>query len=189
MRVMRALLAATVLAVLAACSGGGSTTASSTSSTSQSSSSSVATTTSTSSPATPEEAVKAAYLAYWKMVDRLVAAPNSNDSEIAEKAVDPALSNLRDTLSTDAAKGETRRIPVGGRYSHRLDSVSIANGSAEIVDCHVDDKVVYSASGVVLDDATSTGRLKASLVLAGDRWLVSNVQVLEQYDGIAGCAA
>src|SRR4051812_11279994 len=93
------------LVLIAACSGGGSGSAASTTTTTSTTSTTVASTTTT----TPEEAVKAAYLAYWKMIDRLSVAPDPDDPELAQRMVDPRLSSARDELATERAKGQSTR--------------------------------------------------------------------------------
>ena len=88
------------LGLLAACSSGGGSAAKTTT---------TSTTTSTTAPTTtttaPEDAVKAAYLDYWKMVDRLAAAPDPDDPELAQRAMDPVLSDVLNDISTRKAQG------------------------------------------------------------------------------------
>src|SRR5437899_2433416 len=67
------------LVLLAACSGGGGGSAASTSTTT-----STSTTLATTTTLSQKEAVKAAYLAYWKMIDRLAGAPDPNDPELTQ---------------------------------------------------------------------------------------------------------
>src|SRR3954468_6650886 len=87
--------------LLAACSGGGgSAQAPSTTTT-------TATTAPTTSTTTVEDAVKEAYLAYWKMIDRLNESPNPNDPELSSRVLDPFLSEVRDELTSQASTGHS----------------------------------------------------------------------------------
>src|SRR3954451_14881860 len=103
-------LAVMGLVLLAACSGGGGGSAASTTTTTSTTSTTVASTTTT----TPEEAVKGADLAYWRMIDRLNAAPDPNDSVLADRTLDPLLSFVKGTLATQAVEGRTF-IAMAGR--------------------------------------------------------------------------
>src|SRR3954469_6169110 len=107
-----------VVVLAAACSSGGGGSAGGTTTTTTS------TTVPTTSTTTVEDAVREAYLAYWKMIDRLAAAPDPNDPELADRAVDPILSNARDVLTSQRTRGETTRTPANGKYSHVLQSVN-----------------------------------------------------------------
>src|ERR1044072_7603705 len=68
---------------------------------------STSTTVATTTTVAPEAEVKAAYLAYWKMVAGLAAAPDPNDPELEQRATDPVLSAFKDELVTRIAEGRT----------------------------------------------------------------------------------
>src|SRR5690242_7563572 len=92
------------LSLLAACSGGGSgPAAKATTTTVASTTTTLAVTTTT----TPEDAVKQAYLDYWKMIDRLNAAPDPADPELPQRIAEPLLSTVKDQLSTQRSEGHT----------------------------------------------------------------------------------
>src|SRR4051794_25632127 len=101
MSVRRTALVLAVAALLCACSGGSSETAARSSVAASSTESSAAPTTTT-PPTTlsDEEAVKAAYLAYWTMVDDLFAHADSLAEGLTEVAVEPLLASVRDNLDT-----------------------------------------------------------------------------------------
>src|ERR671911_1658895 len=48
----------------------------------------------------PEAEVEAAYLAYWEMAERLLAAPDPDDPEIAQRVIGSARAKLVDSLAT-----------------------------------------------------------------------------------------
>lgn len=178
--------AVVVLGLLAACSGGGSGSAAKTTTTTASTTTTtVAVTTTT----TPEDAVKQAYLDYWKMIDRLIAAPDASDPELELRAVDPLLSAVRDDMSTRKSEGRTTRPPANSKYAHVIQKVIVSATTATIVDCYVDDRVQFSADGSVLNDAVSTDNATSTLVLAAGAWRVSSVDIRELGAGDLGCAA
>jgi hypothetical protein len=172
-----------LVATLAACSGSGGGTAAPTTTTTAPTTTSEATTTTLS----PEAQVKAAYLAYWQTIDRLSAAPNPDDPQLASVATDPVLSSARDVLRTSAARQERTVTPPNGRYSHVIQSVRLADRSAVIGDCSIDDQVVLSLDGQVLDGAVTTKQYEA-VVLEDAAWKVSDVRIVSQHAGATECA-
>src|SRR5262249_53928709 len=137
---------------LVACSGGGG---------GQASAPTTTTTRSTTTQPTPttvseEDQVKQAYLAYWAMVDRLIAAPDAGDSELPSLAANPVLASLRDDLSTRQAQGRITRPPQNSKYQHRVQSTSVHGNEATVADCFIDDRVQYDSAGIVLNDRVST---------------------------------
>src|SRR5262245_33425163 len=138
-----------LVVVLAACSGGGGSTAASTTTSAAPTSTSEAPTTTLS----PEDQVKAAYLAYWQMADRLGRKPDPMDPELPQRTEDPLLSMIRDGLTTQAAQGRTFVINEGRPNEHRLGHVQVNRTSATLADCFVDGRSELDGNGVVIDDA------------------------------------
>lgn len=130
--------------------------------------------------------MKAAYLAYWKMVDRLIAAPDPSDPELTQRATDPLLASLRDDLGTRQTQGRVTRPPANSRYAHNVESVELNDGAATVRDCFIDDRVQYASDGSVVNDRVSTVRATAMLTLADD-WKVSDVRTERLGDGTVGC--
>jgi hypothetical protein len=172
------------LGLLAACSSGGGSAAKTTT---------TSTTTSTTAPTTtttsPEDAVREAYVGYWAMVDRLLAAPDANDPEPAQRALDPLLSSLVDQLATKASQGHRITVPEGNTYSHRIDSVSASPDNASLTECFVDGRVEFGPNGEIVDGKTVTKRARATLKLIASSWKVADITVTERSDGVSGCAA
>ena len=181
----RALVGALCVGLLAACSGGGGGSAATTTTSSRATSTTKATTSTT----TPEEAVKTAYLAYWKMIDRLFASPDPDDAELARAAVDPILSFLKDDLTTRRSEGRTTRFPTDPALnSHRIDLVAASGTTATVTDCFVDGRIAVAGDGST-NDSVVTKTTRGSLVRDGDTWKVSDVQFIDHTNGRAGCAA
>lgn len=174
------------LCLLAACSGGGSSSAAKTTTTV---SSTTTTTPAPTSTTTPEDAVKQAYLDYWKMIDRILAAPDPNDPEISQRAADPLFSSLRDQLTTSKATGHHTSVPQGNTNTHRIDSVQVTGASAQVTECFVDGRVEFGPNGEVVDGATVTKVGHASLTLSADQWKVADIRFDQRTPGVSGCAA
>lgn len=186
------LAVALVLLAGAACSDGSGGTASS--SATPGSASSAGSTTTTAPPSTtattvkPEEAVKAAYLAYWAMVDRLTATPDPNDPELPQRAADPLLSELRGQFTNDRASGATMESPPPNLNRHEITAVSVDGASARLSDCFVDGRVGIAGDGTRNEDVV-TKATTATLRLVNDRWLVASVVLLRRVTGASKCDA
>lgn len=171
------------LLVFTACSGGSGSGAKATTSTTTSTT--VATTTTTS----PDDAVKTAWLGYWAMIDRLAAAPDPDDAELAQRAIDPILTDVRNDMATRKTQGRSTRPPANSRYAHHVQQVTVAGESADVRDCFIDDRVQFGPDGSVLNDEVATVRSTGKLVQNGSQWFVSSVQNEEIGNGDVGCGA
>jgi hypothetical protein len=178
---VRAVAAVALVVVLAACSGGGSQTEAPTTTTTA-----PTTTQPTTTTLSPEDQVKQAYLAYWQMVDRLIAAPDPSDAELAERATDPVLASLRDDLETRRSQGRSTRLPANSRYAHAIQSADITQHEARVSDCFIDDRIQYGSHGEVLNDRISTVEATTTLTLS-DIWRVSDVKTERVGDESVGC--
>ena len=135
----------------------------------------------------PEAAVKAAYLAYWQVVDSAV---DPNDPRLEAIATDPILSFDRDAIETDRVEGVTTRSPDDPRLNaHHLDRVSISDTRAALVDCFVDGRIAVGPDGSIQNDDVVTKRTEVQLVMTDHGWKVSNVTFTQRIPGVAACAA
>jgi len=173
------------LVLLTACSGGGGSAANTTATTSTTTSTTAPTTTTTS----PEDAVKTAYLDYWKMVDRVAESPDPNDPELAQRTVEPLLSTFRDNLSTQATQGRKFSVPPGRPNSHDVRTVTVAGATATLVECFIDGRTLTDPDGNVIDDAIVSKLGNAKLLNQAGAWLVSDVVFTERTPGAGGCGA
>jgi hypothetical protein len=123
------------------------------------------------------------------MIDRLIAAPDPDDPELAQRAIDPVLSDVRSDMGTRKAQGRTTRPPANSKYLHHIQQVSISGASSTVVDCFVDDRIQYGPDGTVLNDNVSTARSTGVLVQVGVNWIVSQVHNEKIGEGDVGCAA
>jgi hypothetical protein len=166
------------LLLLVACSSGGGSAAKATTT-----STTTSTTAATTSTTSPDDAVKQAYLDYWAMIDRLNAAPDPNDPELAQRTEEPLLSDVKGQLDTTAHTGHSYKTPAGRPHSHTVSQIEASGQAASLHDCYVDGTVEFDESGNTVDDAISTRQVESSLVLVGTVWKVSRLKFV---DGAAG---
>ncbi len=171
--------------LVAACSGGGSKAAPTTTTTSSTTSTTAPTTTTTS----PESAVKTAYLAYWAMVDRVLAAPDPGDPEIPQRTAEPLLTDLRAQISTKASQHHTFTVPPGNTNTHTVTAVVASGDTATLSDCFVDGRVELGPNGEAIDAATVTKLSTVTLTFVDGEWRVSKIQITSRTQGISPCGA
>lgn len=196
-RCRSALLALGLL--LAACSHGSdeiaepesSTTTSPTTETSTTSTSSSSTSTSTPDGEQPEDQeLVARYVGFW---DARLAAneapPDPDDPALAEFATGAQLENVVAETRQRLEDGLALRAAEPTRTSHDVTVVSQTDDQAELQDCFVNDGIVYRAdTGEVVDDSVVTRSVSAVMVLVDGVWKLERATVVQQWEGIAGCA-
>jgi hypothetical protein len=149
------------------------------------------TTSSTSAPPpiSEEEAILAAYQGYW---DTWLAAndpPNPDHPDLERYFTGPSLTRAKEKIADRLALGMATRLPTNSQYRHDAVVVEILAGKAFLEDCAVDDaQIVMRTDGTVLNDAVSTTLGRVELHKIGVEWKVYDLQKLEQWDGVAGCA-
>lgn len=191
-----ALVVATAL-LLAACSAGGDEISEPASTTSRApttaSTTSTPTTTSTSPPdgsQSDDQELVDRYVGFW---DARLAAnespPNPDDPALAEFATGPQLDNVMAETRQRLDDGLALRSADPSRTSHDVTVISQTADRAEIQDCFVNDGVVYRPdTGEVIDDSVVTRSVSADMVLVDGVWKLERATVVQQWEGIAGCA-
>lgn len=139
---------------------------------------------------TPEEQeVVDAYLAYWKMLERLSRAPAPDDPEIQQRASGQALGEVVDGLTTLESLG--RAAHTGPEYSHEVLKVDLLeeDDRAVLQDCAVDDSTIVDVSSGdrVEGGEPATGLLEVTLVGENGDWKVDNVETLSTSTGVSSC--
>lgn len=191
-----ALVVATAL-LLAACSAGGDEISEPASTTSRApttaSTTSTPTTTSTSAPdgsQSDDQELVDRYVGFW---DARLAAnespPDPDDPALAEFATGPQLDNVMAETRQRLDDGLALRSADPSRTSHDVTVISQTADRAEIQDCFVNDGVVYRPdTGEVIDDSVVTRSVSADMVLVDGVWKLERATVVQQWEGIAGCA-
>jgi hypothetical protein len=182
-RVLRGFLVAGLALAAVSCSDASKPAASKASSTS------VASPTSPSSSAVdPRADAQAALDAYWLMIKRLYMAPDPQDPEIAQRAVDPSAAAIRDLLTTRRAQDQVAQYD-GVPYSVSTTVTSASGTEASFSGCIVDGgRLVVATSGEVVDDKVTTSRVSGSMVLDAGIWKVQRFDVLKKVSGEVSCA-
>jgi hypothetical protein len=202
--VISALCVALVLA-LAGCSdddsdaAASSTTAAGRTSTTASTSSTSRDTTTTTTEATPvttapgttaEQEVIGRYVGYWNArFNANAGVPNPDD---------PALRDFATGRQLDAVVAETQsNLDAGVAFERaaephniqRVTVVEIDGDRAVVQECVVDDGLVVSRdTGEVVDDSVSTHNVQAEMLRVDGVWKVSEARLLQQFEGVGGCA-
>lgn len=149
------------------------------------------TTSATSSTATPaNQEIVDAYTAYWDA--RFVANSGTPNPE------DPALVAHASGAQLEAVIAETQRnlddgvafqaSPVPANF-RRVTVISVDGDRAEVQECFVDDvQVVDRTTGQIVNDVVATQSVSGTLRLVDGTWRVSGSDLVQRWEGVAGCA-
>lgn len=137
-----------------------------------------------------EAEITARYLAFWEA--RFSAnqdPPNPDHPQLPEYATGDQLEQVRSETAERRDRGLAMRAANPSASSHDVEVVSLESGRAELQDCFVNDGVVYDvASGQPVDDAVVTRSVSAVMVIEGGVWKLARASVLQEWEGVAGCA-
>jgi hypothetical protein len=136
----------------------------------------------------PEAEVEAAYLAYWEMAERLLAAPDPDDPEIAQRVIGSARAKLVDSLATMRAQQE--RLEFGPDNSHRVVSVQLGAEEATVLDCIIDHGArIYESTGEREEFAATPGLLEVAMAASQGDWVVESISKPPEGEVDARCGA
>lgn len=130
------------------------------------------------------------YLGFW---DARLAAneapPNPDDPALAEFATGAQLENVVAETRKRAEDGLALRSADPSRTSHDVTVIDRTGDRAELQDCFVNDGVVYRpGTDEVIDDSIVTRSVSAVMVLVDGVWKLERATVVQEWEGIAGCA-
>ena len=142
----------------------------------------------TTTPQTPEQTVKAAYLAIIEMYFRRLEQPDPADATIAENHVTPSLETVTKRNLELQKLGQRDRFPSGRPPVPHVESVKIAGSQATVFNCVVDDVIVEHAdTDVVVDDSVATYRFRSELQFSRSRWKLAEQVVTMSWPDAKGC--
>lgn len=202
--VISALCVALVLA-LAGCSdddsdiAATSTTAADRTSTTASTSSTSRDTTTTTTEATPvttapgttaEQEVIDRYVGYWNArFNANAGVPNPDDPALRDFATGRQLDAVVAETQSNLDSGVAFERAAEPHNIQRVTVVEIDGDRAVVQECVVDDGLVVSRdTGEVVDDSVSTHNVQAEMLRVDGVWKVSEARLLQQFEGVAGCA-
>ena len=202
--VISALCVALVLA-LAGCSdddsdtAASSTTAADRTSTTASTSSTSRDTTTTTTEATPvtnapgttaEQEVIDRYIGYWNArFNANAGVPNPDDPALRDFATGRQLDAVVAETQSNLDSGVAFERAAEPHNIQRVTVVEIDGDRAVVQECVVDDGLVVSRdTGEVVDDSVSTHNVQAEMLRVDGVWKVSEARLLQQFEGVAGCA-
>lgn len=193
-----ATLVIALVLLAGACSGDDAASSPPDASADRSSSSSTTTTapatssTASSSPATQslDEEIVARYLGFWDA--RLSANAGTPDPDAAALR-DFATGEQLDTVIAETQQrlddGLALREADPPRSEHSVSVVSTSADRAELQDCFVNDGVVYrTGTGEVIDGSVVTRNVTALMVFEQGAWKLERATVIQEWEGVAGCA-
>lgn len=202
--VISALCVALVLA-LAGCSdddsdtAASSTTAADRTSTTALTSSTSRDTTTTTTEATPvitapgttaEQEVIDRYVGYWNArFNANAGVPNPDDPALRDFATGRQLDAVVAETQSNLDSGVAFERAAEPHNIQRVTVVEIDGDRAVVQECVVDDGLVVSRdTGEVADDSVSTHNVQAEMLRVDGVWKVSEARLLQQFEGVAGCA-
>lgn len=202
--VISALCVALVLA-LAGCSdddsdtAASSTTAADRTSTTASTSSTSRDTTTTTTEATPvttapgttaEQEVIDRYVGYWNArFNANAGVPNPDDPALRDFATGRQLDAVVAETQSNLDSGVAFERAAEPHNIQRVTVVEIDGDRAVVQECVVDDGLVVSRdTREVVDDSVSTHNVQAEMLRVDGVWKVSEARLLQQFEGVAGCA-
>jgi hypothetical protein len=138
-----------------------------------------------------EEAAKEAFLDYHRAV-----------LEAASEPVTPGLPKLQDLMTNEQqrivtrnladldASGRAVRVGVQSLSRHDIRSADLqVDGSVLIVDCEIDDAVVYEVgTGEVIDDDIATRLVEARMVYEAPTWKLALSRITKEWRGAGECS-
>lgn len=146
------------------------------------------TTSTTTTPPTPEQTVKAAYLAIIDRYFHRLGDPDPTDATIAENHTGPSLAQVTKRNFELKNLGQRDRFSDTGPPIPQVEDVKISGSRATVINCVIDDVVVeYSASGVVVNDSVATYRFRSELQFSRSRWKLEEQVVTMSWPDAKGC--
>ncbi len=142
-------------------------------------------------PASVEQEVLAAWRGYGEALDEVNReTPDPDDPLLARYATGKTLESVRAAAARNRDEGIVTALPPDSVSQQWAEVLSVDGDTARIRSCEVDDRLVVDAeTGEALTPPhVSTLLLEVTLVREHGAWKVAHGGVVEEWDGIAGCA-
>ena len=151
--------------------------------------------TTTTSGSTPpgestEEEIVARYIGYW---DARFAAnsgtPNPDDPALRDFATGAQLDAVIAETRANLENGLAFRPAANPSDIQRVDVIQLEGDHAVVQECVVTDGVIYRRdTGEVVDGEVYTQNVRGELQRVDGVWRVSSARLVQQWEGVAGCA-
>jgi hypothetical protein len=136
-----------------------------------------------------EQEVLAAYLAGWEAKHRSNDPPDPEFPALGETHTGPALEQVVENRKAFQLSGRVGRFPTNSVANREAEVISLEADEATVRDCSVDDsQIVIAATGEVVNDLVATALFEGSMVVDDGRWKLQSLTVVDEWDGVAGCA-
>ena len=154
----------------------------------------------TSSPASPiipkdphakDKAEITAVLKAWSRLNRVlaVAGNDGNDLRIGEHLTGPQLEHIQRSMQLQVAQGHRVRIPVKTQSRYQVLDIKVDGDVAAARTCEVDDAIVESSEGVVLNDRVMTFTDKVEVRRVDEGWRIWTGEREASFEGAQPCNA
>lgn len=142
-------------------------------------------------PASVEQEVLAAWRGYGEALDEVNReSPDPDNPLLARYATGETLESVRAAAARNRDEGIVTALPPNSVSQQWAEVLSVDGDTARIRSCEVDDGLVVDAETgeAVTPPHVSTLLVEATLVQEDGVWKVAHGGVVEEWDGIAGCA-
>ena len=140
--------------------------------------------------ADPAKAAGEAYIAFEEAVAAAGAIPDPDFPALRETATGQALADAVEQLRAWQLSGRVARAVGPVTDGVRVTGASQTTEGVRVRACEVnDDQVVAAGTGHVVNADVVTRLYDVTVVQEADRWKVSELRVIERWEGVAGCAS
>jgi hypothetical protein len=144
---------------------------------------------STAAVASEEDTIKSQYLAFWDTRFALNESPPSTARTLEEVATGAQLQRASEETAANRSAGLAFRRPEKSVARRTVEVRDVVGDLANVSDCAVSDGIVYRVvTGEVVSSAATTRSIDAVMRRVDGAWKVETTKVLQQWEGVAGCA-
>ena len=151
-----------------------------------------ATTSSSSAPSgqSVEDEIIARYIGYWNArFDANSGTPNPDDPELREYATGAQLDAVRAETQANLDQGLAFRRAANPAEIQRVTVLQVNRDRAIVQECVVSDGVIIRRdSGEIVNDEVTTHNVRGEMQRVQGVWRVSAAQLVQRWEGVAGCA-